>query len=225
MTRTSDHWKVLPGRFDSVNARWLFASGNHFGIPALKAYDGQIPKWLVPYRTRVRTKEDPLEGAVHFFLDDYYFERVWARPIKTLSAVAQWGRALTPDFSLFLDWPLAIQLWNVYRSRWCGAYWQSHGVQVIPTVSWSDEQSYEFCFEGIQKGGVVAVSSVGTRLGEAPKFFEAGYTEMVMAVEPKLVLCYGQLPEGFKSPVEVEFYPTRWDGIKRARSLNGANSQ
>ena len=31
------------------------------------------------------------------------------------------------------------------KNRWGGAYWQSSGLTVIPTISWGDERSFEFC--------------------------------------------------------------------------------
>ena len=42
--------------------------------------------------------------------------------------------------------PLALQIESVFKNRWCGAYWQSKGLKVIPTVSWGDERSFDFCF-------------------------------------------------------------------------------
>jgi hypothetical protein len=53
---------------------------------------------------------------VHFFLDDARFEGVWHRPHAALPGLARFGAALTPDFSLYAGWPLALQLWNTYRN-------------------------------------------------------------------------------------------------------------
>ena len=30
--------------------------------------------------------------------------------------------------------PLSLKVYNTFRSRWCGAYLQSKGIKVIPTV-------------------------------------------------------------------------------------------
>ena len=35
----------------------------------------------------------------------------------------------------------------------------SKGIRVIPSVSWGNENTFEFCFEGIEKGSTVAVST------------------------------------------------------------------
>lgn len=54
-------------------------------------------------------------------------------------------------------WPLSCKLYNFWN-RWCGVYWASKGIWVIPTVNWGDESTFDFCFDGIEKGSVVAVS-------------------------------------------------------------------
>ena len=126
---------------------------------------------------------------------------------------------LSPDFSLYREWPLTLQLWNVYRNRWCGRFWQSQGFRVIPTVSWSTAASYDFCFLGIPRRGAVAVSAVGVRQQDpvARQLFVDGFREMVARLEPVLVLSYGRLPAPCSELVETICYPTRWAGIRRAR--------
>jgi hypothetical protein len=134
-----------------------------FARAGLDAETDPTPAWLVPYRQRIRVNEPLDDGAVHCFLDDYRFETVWTRPYKALSALRLYTTLLSPDFSLYREWPLTLQLWNVYRNRWCGRFWQSQGFRVIPTVSWSTAASYDFCFLGVPKRGVVAVSAVGVK--------------------------------------------------------------
>lgn len=57
-----------------------------------------------------------------------------------------------------------------------------HGMTVYPSVSWSDERSYDWCFDGDPVGGIVAVSSVGTQQNkESKRLFLRGYEEMMKA--------------------------------------------
>ncbi|MDT8307565.1 MAG: DUF4417 domain-containing protein, partial [Anaerolineae bacterium] len=226
MTRTSHRWQSKPGRFDALHALELFPSDNALGIPCLAHVPVErVPRWLAPYRTRIRANEPPDDGAVHFFMDDYRFETVWSRPRKALEALAPYTTVLSPDFSLYRDWPLMLQMWNVYRNRWCGAFWQSQGFTVIPTVSWSTAESYDFCFLGLPRRSVVAVSAVGVRLDDAHPadgmlegyLFREGFREMVVRLAPAVVLAYGRLPAGCGELVEVVEYPTRWEGIRQAR--------
>jgi len=152
-------------------------------------------------------------GAIHFFLDDYRFETVWSSPERLFPRVLAVGASLTPDFSLWRDMPRAAQIWNVYRSRWCGALWQSQGIEVIPTACWGAPDTFDFCFDGIPAGATVAVSSMGIRSSrEDQELFRAGLRELISQTRPRLLLAYGQLrhTDGIDLP-DVREYPTYWD--------------
>lgn len=56
---------------------------------------------------------------------------------------------LSPDFSMYREMSPTIQHYNTFRNRFCGAYFASKGLRVIPTVSWGDEDTFDFCFLGI----------------------------------------------------------------------------
>jgi len=162
VTRSSHNWASLPGNFDRNNTHTLYHSTNQWGIPDLPRTTA-APTRLIAYNDR-RKVEHPQPGdAVHFFLDDYRFETMWTKPRQSLSRVMRAGIALTPDFSLWREMPMAMQLWQVYRSRWCGAWMVSNGVDVIPTISWSTPDSYDFAFAGVPQCSTVAVSTVGIR--------------------------------------------------------------
>ncbi len=214
--QSGESWAVKPGSLDALNTSRLFDTDNRLGIPGLLHTPlSAIPEWLVAYRDRIRSPRfDFSRAAVHFFLDDYRFETVWSRPERALEHLSKYQTLLTPDFSLYTGWPLVVQQWNVYRSRWCGRYWQELGFQVIPTVSWSTTESFDFCFVGLPRQSVTAVSAQGVRLNapvERERFMH-GYQEMVDRLSPSTVLAYGNLPEEAYSLAPVVNYPTRWDG-------------
>ena len=220
MTRTSHRWQSRPGSYDTLHATQRFPAANAYGVPdLLHTPAGQVPDWIVPYRQRVRAHEPLYDGAVHFFLHDYRFETVWNRPFKALEALQPYATLLTPDFSLYRDWPLTLQLWNTYRNRWCGRFWQEQGFSVIPTISWSRPPSYDFCFLGVPRRSIVAVATVGINLQDPIEYllFVNGFTEMVRRLTPLLVLSYGRLPSACSELVETKTYPTRWTNIRAAR--------
>ena len=112
-----------------------------------------------------------------------------------------------------------LQLWNTYRNRWCGRFWQEKGFNVIPTISWSTAESYDFCFLGAPRRSVVAVGTVGT--GQDPlarQLFIDGFRQMVERLEPTAVLSYGPVPAVCHALVEIVTYPTRWTTIRAARA-------
>ena len=95
------------------------------------------------------TCRHPENAGVHFFLDDYQFERFWRQPQRYLDALAKCPLVLGPDFSLYTDFPAPIQHWNHYRNQLLTAWLQHNGVHAIPAASWSDEGSFRWCFDGI----------------------------------------------------------------------------
>lgn len=138
-----------------------------------------------------KTAADFKQG-VHFFIDDYQFERVWNSPERYLDLLKRFDCVLTPDFSLYMDMPLPMQRWNEYRRRALGSWWQRNGVRVVPTLSWSDARSYGFCFDGLPKRSTVAVSTVGVRNDEgALAVWSSGMAAAMERLHPKRVLLYG----------------------------------
>lgn len=101
--------------------------------------------------TRANDNELNKKKVVHFFVDDYRFSGIYNNPERSLKRYSQYDFLLTPDFSTYADMDLWRQLESVAKNRWIGAYWQSKGRTVIPTVSWSNTRSFEFCFDGVEQ--------------------------------------------------------------------------
>mgnify|MGYP000011697129 FL=1 len=159
--------------------------------------------------------KDPQHKGVHFFIDDYQFTRLWTDPDAYLDMLRAFKCVFTPDFSTYTDFPKAVQIWNHYRKHWLGAYWQSNGITVIPTISWSDESSFDWCFDGEPVGGAVAVSSVGTQMNATARaLFLAGYKEMLERLQPSQILFYGSIPAECSGDKIIPIL-TFQDGLKR----------
>lgn len=134
--------------------------------------------------------------AIHFFIDDYQFDRLWNNPERYVEMFKKYDYICSPDYSLFLDFPKALQIYNSYKKQFLGAYYQSFGIKVVPTVSWSDEESYSWCFHGIEKGSCVACSSVGCmKSKEARELFVQGFEKMMEVINPVQILMVGKLPK------------------------------
>lgn len=212
-TRTSRHWQATPGNFDPLNLRAVY-QGDELGIPCIAALL-DLPITLINYNARNRLASPQKGDYVHFFLDDYRFEVMWSQPERALSRVRRVGKALSPDFSLYPDMPRIVQMWNIYRSRWCGAWMSQHGIAVIPTITWSDEASHAYAFRGVDPGGIVAISTVGIIRASAREQdrFIGGYLAMLDAVTPVKVIIYGKRFPKLDSVNQVEqvyYEPRRW---------------
>lgn len=149
-----------------------------------------IPADLIGFNY-AKTSKDKGCG-IHFFVDDYQFERVWSYPEKYVDILAEYDCILTPDFSLYMDMPMPMKIWNIYRSRQIGTFYQQKGMTVIPTISWAESATFDFCFKGIEQGGTVAISTIGVKESkDALKIWKAGTTEMIKQIKPSAIVVYG----------------------------------
>ena len=179
-----------------------FAGVGEYDIPQIIGVDDvQVKEWI-PFNYALTCKE-PQEKGVHFFLDDYQFERVWNNIDKYTEVLQRFKAVMSPDFSMFTVNPKALQIYQHFRKHFIGAYWQVNGLTVIPTINWADEKSFEWCFDGEPTNSVVAISTVGSMNSKANKEgFYKGYEEMKKQLQPKKILCYGTVPEEIKDEVQ-----------------------
>ena len=152
--------------------------------------DNYIPDDLIGFNY-AKTSENKKTG-IHFYLDDYQFERIWNNPDEYVDLLSEYECILSPDFSLYMDMAYAVKIWNVYRSRLIGQYYQQRGIKVIPTISWAEKETFEFCFDGIPKGSIVSVSTIGVKRDEeALKIWKDGMDAMIEHIQPSTILVYG----------------------------------
>ena len=179
-----------------------FDRAGKYDIPVIKPVliNERIP-WL-PFNC-AKTATNRACSGIHFFIDDYLFERTWNDPPRYGQLLSGFCAVMTPDFSLFTDYPKAVQIYNHYRKHLLGAYWQSLGVTVIPSICWSDEESFDWCFDGEPQGGTVAISSVGTQKNPVARtLFLTGYSEMTARLRPQKVIFFGDVPVGCTGNIE-----------------------
>ncbi len=196
--------------YENLN-KAIFEGTGEFGIPQLQpVHDVEVTNWIS--FNYAKGCEEPEEHGVHFFIDDYQFLRVWTNPDQYVRMLAKFQAVCTPDFSTYTDFPKAIQIYNHYRKHWVGAYLQMHGIVTVPTISWSDKESYAWCFDGEPEGGVVAVSSVGTQLNrDAGRLFLDGYREMIHRLQPSKIIMYGNVPDECTGDiVQVRAFQQKW---------------
>lgn len=214
-----------------------FNSVGKYNMPLIKRQDVDVKK--IKFLSYVDAKKNDIENAdktIHFFTYDWKFEKVYDEIEAELEKLSQYYCLLSPDFSIFVNMPLPLQIMNVFKNRWCGAYFQSKGLKVIPTVSWGDENSFDFCFDGIEKGSVVAVCTYYRENCE--RDFMLGYNEMLKRIEPSLVLCYDEPFKGMGGNI-ISYTPTTYEWVedldwkeqiqfkweKRNKNVSGLNSK
>lgn len=186
-----------------------------YDMPVVRSNVDELPTSLFSYQKVGNKKlELPPRTALHFYNFDYIFDGehgVWNSFIRgiefergfNLKKLEGFDCIISPDFSLYLDMPIAWQIWNVYRSRVVVHALQELGYKVIVNVRWTDETSYEFCFEGIEKGSIVAVGSYGcsSKLADR-KLFDTGLEELIQRVAPTAIIVYGSVTDSMKRVLE-----------------------
>ena len=191
----------------------------YFELPVIKT-SSLMPEKLVPFSKAMTGTRTDFDCWVMFYEHDKAFERLWNNPKKYLARLKRFNGIISPDFSLYRNMPLCMQMWNTYRNRALSAWLQSNGVEIIPNVRFNDERTYEFCFDGIEKFKTVAVGTHGCIKRRIDKdYFKDGLAEMVERLSPKTIIVYGSAPDDiFKKyrdiginivPFESEFSKSR----------------
>ena len=194
-------------------------------IPKFEAKPGDFDDLLLIGFDKTHLEDNNhLNRMVHFFLYDYRFERVWKNPDNDIEKLSRYRAVLSPDFSMYLEMAPVMQIYNVFRNRWCGAYWASKGIRVIPSVNWGDESTFDFCFQGIEKGSTVAVStymaSEHDNRQDQKEWFMAGYNEMLRQIEPERIICYNTpFPEMSGNIVYVDYDRSSWRYMNYERRI------
>ena len=183
-----------------------FKSDNAYDFPDIPLYTSPVhcEKW-VDFDT-YRTKRDKPQCGLHFYQADYKFNSVWEYPQRYVNLFHSCKYVISPDFSLYYDFPVALQIYNKYRNHWLAAYYSVKGVSMIPNISVSTPYNYDWAFMGYPVRSVVAFSDLGCIRDKACRqiMFKA-YDEMIKRLEPKQVLYFTR---------SIRFAPSEADIIK-----------
>lgn len=220
--KTQENWNSRKSsELDKLNVSCLFETDNKYGFPIVSTSKEFSAEDLIPFHTCKAMRKEDLNKAVHFFLDDYKFEQIWTRPRDFINLFQFYGNIVSPTFSIWSNQPYALNVFNMYRSRWCTRFFQEFGINVLVDVRWSDEKSYDFAFSGIEKNTPVIVNTVGTKYLDNRKMFRDGFYEMLKVLEPNKLYVYGEyLPVDFNKYFDdVIYFESFWkkqrDKIKR----------
>lgn len=97
---------------------------------------------------------------------------------------------------MYRDMPLAMQIWNIYRSRAIGNWLQKNGVKVIPNIRFGDRRTYRICCDGISNNCIIAVGTHGTLKHVVDReIFVRGLDVVIRRLEPTVIVVYGAAPD------------------------------
>lgn len=132
----------------------VFTSTNAFGLPDIKADvlcpDPPTTVWDRSPETSgpdayycysagpstLPAAGDRNGGTLGFFTEDFRFETCWNDVSGFTKKLRDFDfrGVLVPDFSTWGDWPLAVRIHQLYKSRYVARYWQEAGIPIIPIV-------------------------------------------------------------------------------------------
>ena len=169
-------------------------------LPVIKTSD-KLPKKVVTFSKAMTKSWTDFDCWVVFYEHDKEFERLWNNPKQYLDKLKKFKGVISPDFSLYRNMPLVMQMWNTYRGRALAVWLQNNDVEIIPNVRFGDERTFSFCFEGIEENKTVAVGTHGCIKRKEDKiFFNIGLAQMVQRLSPKTIIVYGSAPDNIFKP-------------------------
>lgn len=142
----------------------------------------------------VKCKNDNSNKIGLMFTYDNRLNKYWNDPFKYLPVVLTLGAICTPDFSVYSTMDEHMTEHSVYMNRWIGCLWQDHGAIVIPTIQWSTPDTYDICFSGVEKGTIVAISTLGC--DKYQQEFLTGFYEMKRRINPPVIIVFGKIIPG-----------------------------
>ena len=220
VTKSEANWNSnKSGDLNKLNTFCLFKTNDPYGFPEVKSNEFN-PIDLIPYHTCKKKKIGDREKTVHFFLDDYKFEQVWVNPKKYIELFQFYNGIISPTFSIWENQPYALNVFNMYRSRWITRFYQECGVKVLIDARWADKSTYDLCFSGIQKNSPIIVNTVGTKMLDNRKLFKDGFEVMLDRIQPSKLYVYGEfMPVKFdKYFSDVIYFESFWS--KQRKKIN-----
>lgn len=113
------------------------------------------PKALIPFSVAMDAKCKEYDCFVHFYEDDYRFERIWHDPCRYLPKLKKFEGLIMPDFSTCIDFPQPLKLWNAYRNQALAFWFQQNGLTVLPNAR--HEPGCDFLLEALPTNSVIAI--------------------------------------------------------------------
>lgn len=181
----------------------FFESKNAYGFPEVFPYTSHVEckSWVDFDNSRKQTGQ--AEG-LHFYCDDYKFNCLWTDPKRYIPILQRYKFVIQPDFSLYYNFPVALQIYNKYRNHWLFAFYSVHGVQMIPNISVSTPDCWDWSFLGYPKKSVVSFSAIGAiRDKPSREVTFSAYDEMIKRLDPLQVLYFCRSPSSAPSEATI----------------------
>lgn len=191
LLRTFSRTKRHKLTYQNINLTYNLNLVGKNELPEVKPYKGAIPKSITPYTMK---RKGDKTGAIHFFIDDYHYAGmyVWGHLSQFTRGLFDYQSIIAPDYSLYLDQSRTLNLFQIYQNRVVTAIWQQMGLNVIPSVSWGNADSLEYCFDALPQNSVLAIGGVGcAHRTSMIELWEYGVKQTIERLQPSALIIYG----------------------------------
>lgn len=130
---------------------------------------------------------------------------IWDKLQSYTQNVSRYNIVIAPDNSLYLDQSAALNIYQVYQNRAVTAYWQNIGIHVIPTVTWGNADSFDFCLDALPQNSILAIGGLGTKCSKALiELWKYGIKQTIDKLHPTALILYGA-PVKLDLPVDAHY--------------------
>lgn len=128
---------------------------------------------------------------INFFVHDTEFLPVFNNPDKYMNHFKCFQSICGTDFSIDIQSPLALQIYNKYRNHVLSWYFQHNGVKLIPKVNILPNCS-NWIYDGLPYNSMLCCSTNGRNRNELQrKEFRECFAEMESILKPHTVVIVG----------------------------------
>lgn len=168
-------------------------------IPAIRSAVGgisiaRVGSFRRPVEVALRS-----QSAIHGFLSDAELLRVYRQPHRFLQLVGSHAAVISPDFSVLTGMPKHQKIRSVVQARELSAYFESHGIPIIPSIRWANISDLDFALQGIPYATTIAISTQGLiRYPPLLQILKTGIELVTNEIRPEQVIIYGTLPSSIR---------------------------
>lgn len=206
--------------FDKFNLKYFHANrATKWGFPTVRAvHKEDLPEDFLDFNNMPYYEkhiDNVFDYGIRFYQDDSKEDKIWNNPQQWAERISRYRCAVCPDFSTYLEMPMIVQQFNVFKCLLMAQVIQDAGAPCIVDIANLSAEELRACYDGVEKGGIYAMSAKGGTVdgGMYDERFKA-LDYCLEAMNPEGIIVFG---------LGLDDYDwTKWRGkfVKRFRCDN-----
>lgn len=217
----TDHFKAHYWFGAEFTGKYQFVKLSRIVVKDLPNDDGVI-SFSEMFSSKYRNKLS--NYWIDMFNNDIVIEKFWKNPEKYLPLMKQAKGVIASDYSVMNGLLLTDNIYNIQRNRITAYMLEREKILSIPVASWYNEESFDWCFDGLPHHSVIAISSNGCLKGEcktAKQTFIKGVFELNRRKTPIAILICGPHLDELDSLSNVFYYKSYSQRLYERLHKNG----